>query len=265
MQPRQDFDERALDQLAASIRESGLMQPILVRPLNLPGTEDQFQIIAGERRWRAAQRAGLTTIPAIVRELDDRQSAEFALLENLQREDLNPIERSEAFARLISEFGLMHEDIARRIGIDRTSVTNHLRLNELDASIKSDLRRGRLSMGHAKALLALTNLQDRSEFAMAAAGEQWSVRELERRVREHAASRAGAGGTGGVESAVATEGERPGARPHLADLERRLGEHLGTKIRLKPGRKKGAGTLSIDFYSIEQFEGLLARLGYESD
>src|SRR6185503_11207921 len=125
---------------------------------------------------------------------NDQQSAELALVENLQREDLNPMERAEAFARLISEFGLTHEDVARQVGLDRTSVTNHLRLNELDNAIKDELRRGRLTMGHAKALLALANNADRLEFAKAAATGQWSVREMERRVRDRLAASAGAKG-----------------------------------------------------------------------
>ncbi len=253
-QPRQHFDEQALQALANSIASSGLMQPIVVRPAN-DGT-GSYQIIAGERRWRAAQIAGLSRLPAVIREVDDQTAAEFALIENLQREDLNPIERAEAFQRLIDEFQLTHQEIAQRVGLDRSSVTNHLRLIELDDSIKSAIQLGQLSLGHAKALLGITNLEQRALLASQAVREGWSVREMERRVRQ---------GAHRPVTLPASPKPPTAANAHMADLERRLAQHLGTKVHLHPGRTKGTGKLVIEFYSLDQFEGVLRQLGFEND
>ncbi|MBT8485571.1 MAG: ParB/RepB/Spo0J family partition protein [Phycisphaerales bacterium] len=245
-QPRQDFDEAALATLAESIRRSGLMQPIIVRPAGAR----RYELIAGERRWRAAQLAGLGHLPAIVRELDDREAMEWALVENLQREDLNPIERAEAFQRLAAEHSLTHRAIAESVGVDRSNVTNHLRLLELDEETQTLVREGVLSGGHGRALLAFANLDARRRLAARAAREGWSVRDLERRARS--------------QSSAATTNKSPSPRQvQLDDLERRLGEHLGTKVRVERGRRKGAGTLSISFFSLDEFEGLMKRLGFE--
>jgi ParB family chromosome partitioning protein len=246
-QPRRDFDPEALERLAQSIRSAGLMQPIVVRPQDDGG----FILVAGERRWRAAQLIGLGELPAIVRDLDDRTAAQLALVENLQREDLNPIERAEAFRRLIDDFGLTHQDIAEHVGLDRSSVSNHLRLLELDQDTMDALRTGRLSMGHGRALLALANLTERAALGRQADRQGWSVRELERRIRGRTRS------TG--PSSPSREDPR---RAHMKDLERRLGEHLGTKVTLSAGRKKGSGTLTIAFYSLDEFEGLMERLEF---
>ena len=234
-QPRQHFDPAALEALASSIRTSGLMQPIVVRPA--AGLDSAYQLIAGERRWRAAQIVGLATIPAVVRDVDDRTAAEFSLVENLQREDLNPIERAEAFARLINEFHFTHQEIAQRVGLDRTSITNHLRLNELDADTKIAMQQGALSMGQAKALLAITNNGARTRLAGMAVREGWSVRETERQARqaiEAGAAFAQASSTGGP--AKSGGGGVGGIAPHMADLQKRLGAHLGTRERVQPGR-----------------------------
>lgn len=260
-QPRQDFDEASLQALANSIRISGVMQPVVVRQSS---DGSAFELIAGERRWRAAQRAGLAAIPAIVRDVDDRTAAEFSLVENLQREDLNPIERAQAFQRLMSEFHLTHAEIAERVGLDRSSVSNHLRLLDLDDSAVTAVRSGRLTMGHAKALLALTNIEHRSRLAAEAVRQEWSVRELERRARDAATLSNASGGP----LAAQPPARRSAAMPnplatHLADLEKRLREHLGTKVAVVPGRAKGSGRLIIDFYSIDQFEGLLKRLDFD--
>jgi ParB family transcriptional regulator, chromosome partitioning protein len=265
-QPRQHFDASALEALASSIRTSGLMQPIVVRPA--AGLDSAYQLIAGERRWRAAQLVGLATIPALVRDVDDRTAAEFSLVENLQREDLNPIERAEAFARLINEFHFTHQEIAQRVGLDRTSITNHLRLNELDADTKIAMQQGALSMGQAKALLAITNNEKRVRLAGLAVREGWSVRETERQARmaieagndvtRMPSAGLGPGGSGGGAAGG-------GLAPHMADLQKRLGAHLGTRVRVQPGRNKGSGKLIIDFYSLDQFEGLLHRLGFAGD
>lgn len=267
-QPRQAFDEQTLAALANSIRVSGVMQPIIVRPRRGPAdavgansahaaSGGGFELIAGERRWRAAQRAGLHSIPAIVRELDDKTAAEFSLVENLQREDLNPVERAEAFQRLIDDFGLTHHEIAMQVGLDRSSVSNHLRINELDGATKDGLRSGALTLGHAKALLACASVERRAALAAEAVRRALSVRELERRVKEQ-------GGEGAAIKAIPAAATTKRA-PHLNDLQRKLSEHLGTKVQVRAGRTKGAGKLVIDFYSIDQFEDLMRRLQFESD
>lgn len=259
-QPRQDFDQESLKALASSISKSGMMQPIVVRPDRIGG----YQIIAGERRWRASQMLGLSRIHAVVRDVDDKTAAQFSLVENLQREDLNPIERAEAFQRLVDEFGLMHQEIAESVGLERSSVTNHLRLNELDDFSKDAVRAGRLSLGHAKTLLALTNIERRRALAGQAVQQAWSVRELERRVKESLEAAAGGSIEAGTGAEPATL-KSATVHPHMADLEKRLSEHLGTKVRLRAGRTKGSGKLVIDFYNLDQFEGLMNRLQFESD
>jgi len=248
-QPRRDFDEAGLEQLANSIRSAGLMQPVVVRA----GADGGYELVAGERRWRAAQRIGLKELPAIVRDLDDRTAAELSIIENVQREDLNPIERADAFHRLAQDFGLTHAEIASRVGLDRTSVTNHLRLRELDPIGREALRSGRLSMGHGRALLALTNIATQRNLTKQAVAGGWSVRELERRVRAAMAPPAPKG-SGGTPSAHAA---------HMDDLQRRLGKHLGTKVAIRTGRKRGTGEVSIAFYSFDEFDGLMNRLGFE--
>ena len=273
-QPRQHFDEAALNALAGSIRVSGVMQPVVVRPATVAAgiaRGVKFELIAGERRWRAAQIAGLTNIPAVVRDVDDRTAAEFSLVENVQREDLNPLERAEAFARLASEFHLTQSEIAERVGLDRSSISNHLRLLELDDQTKAAVRDGRLSMGHARGLLALTNNERRAVLAAEALRNEWSVRELERQVRDANAGIAGGttgAGSGGPQAKVALAARERSDLPsplsaHLADLQKRLGEHMGTKVHVHPGRAKGSGKLVIDFYTIDQFEGLLRRMDFE--
>jgi ParB family transcriptional regulator, chromosome partitioning protein len=255
-QPRQHFDEEAMRSLANSIRASGVMQPIIVR-LAPGSTAGEFQLIAGERRWRAAQLAGLERIPAVVRLLDDRTTAEFALVENLQREDLNPIERAEAFARLLAEFGMTHQEIADQVGLDRTSITNHLRLNELDDFTKDAVRAGRLSIGHAKALLAITNIVTRAAVAVQAVRQGWSVRQTEARARQPQAH---------AETVPSLElHKKLNASPHISKLQKTLSERLGTKVHLQPGRTKGGGKMIIEFYTLDQFEGLLRLLGVETE
>jgi ParB family chromosome partitioning protein len=263
-QPRRHFDDLALAALAESIKSAGVMQPIIVRPVDRSSGGQSggpaYELVAGERRWRAAQRAGLTRIPAIIRALDDKTAAEFALVENLQREDLNPLERAEAFARLIDEFGLTHQDIAEQVGLERSSISNHLRLLELDGAAQEAVRCGVLSLGHAKALLSIANKEARSATAARAIREAWSVRELERRAREQAGSAAGVKSGGAIELKPVTA-----VGAHMADLERRLAAHLGTKVHLRPGRAKGAGKLVIEFYSLDQFEGLMGVMQFESE
>ncbi|MEM6458892.1 MAG: ParB/RepB/Spo0J family partition protein [Planctomycetota bacterium] len=244
-QPRQRFDTASLDALADSIGRDGVMQPVLVRKASAGG----YELIAGERRWRAARQAGLAEVPALLRDLGDRASAEWALVENLQREDLNPIERALAFARLGDVFSLTHEQVAERVGLERSSVTNHLRLLRLGELVRDMVSAGTLGMGHARALAGLDDAETQQRLAETAVREGWSVRRVESAVKQA--------------SAVGPGTDRPGpVRPaYLQDLERQIAEQLGTKVHLKTGRKKGSGSLSIDFYSIEQFDELLAKLG----
>jgi len=250
-QPRQSMDDASLESLAQSIRQAGLMQPIVVRPdSSSPG---QFELVAGERRWRAAQRIGLKTIPALVRDVDERSAAELALIENIQREDLNPIDRAEAFERLINDFDLTHQELAQRVGLDRSTITNFTRLTTLDDYSREMVRSGKLTLGHAKVLLAITSDKARADLATKVVRQGWSVRELERHVQH---LRKSDGDT------VASTAQPTNQPAHLTDLQRRLSEHLGTKVRLKSGSKKGTGSMTIDFYTLDQFDGLMQRLGF---
>lgn len=253
-QPRQHFDERSLETLAASITAAGLMQPIVVRV----DTGGGFQLVVGERRWRAARKAGLTRIPAVVREIDDQASAEWALIENIQREDLNPLERAEGFLRLIEEFGLTHQQVGERVGLDRSTITNLLRLLELDEQCRDAVRAGRLGQAQARELLAISNIKLRQEVAGMAMRKEWSVRTLKSRVKSLLGAPA-AGAAGRRRSAPTA------SAPHRADLERRLSDHLGTKVQIRPGRRKGTGQLLIDFFTLDQFEGLMQRLGFKAE
>lgn len=264
-QPRQSFDESALAALADSIRTAGMMQPIVVRPGVGPRGGEvgrSFELIAGERRWRAAQRLGLTRIPAVIRDVDEETAAEWSLIENIQREDLNAIERAEAFERLASSFGLTHAQVAEKVGLERSTVSNHLRLLELDGRTQEAVRQGALAMGHARALLAITNTVARAAMAKKALAGGWSVRELERRARRAVE---GAETPGFAASKAPVDGGDAIAAAHLRDLEERLGEHLGTKVAIKQGRKRGAGTLSISFYDLDQFQGLLEQMQFAAE
>lgn len=251
-QPRTDFDQTSIDALAASIRLAGLMQPIMVRP-----TVAGYELIAGERRWRAAKLLGLRTIPALVRQLDDEASAELALIENIHREDLNPMDRALALRRLSDDFSLTHQQLAERVGLDRPTVTNLLRLSDLDPATADMVRSGVISQSHGKALLAIESLKLRADMAQRAAKEEWSVRELERRVQQvNSVNISG-------ETTYASPATEPSPRTaNVVDLERKLAEHLGTKVSIQLGRKKGSGRLIVEFYSLDQFDGLMSRLGF---
>jgi ParB family chromosome partitioning protein len=250
-QPRQVFDEDGLMALADSMKTAGLMQPIVVRPR---AEENTFELVAGERRWRAAQLAGLQQIPSLVRELDDKASAEWALIENLQREDLNPIDRAEAFDRLVVDFEVTQKEIAIQLGIDRSSVANLLRLNDLESPIKDAVRDGRLSMGHAKVLLSIPDASTSIKIAKTCAREQWSVRELERQLKKR------------TSKSSETKPADPDARTmYMENLSAQLGDHLGTKVIIVPGKKQGSGKISLSFYSNEQFEGILERLDFKTN
>ncbi len=249
-QPRQEIDDQALAGLASSIEQDGLMQPVVVRPVGDDGRT--YEMVAGERRWRAARLAGLDRIPAIVRELDDRQIAEWAVVENLQREDLDPIERARAFRQLIDQFDLSHDEVARRVGSDRSTISNILRLIDLSESLQSAIRAGRLSAGHGRALLGVADPQLRQTLGEKAMAGGWSVRQVEAAVRK-------------VERSDASPGRRRRAArsKHLRDLEEQIGRQLQTKVAIRPGKRKGSGTLCIDFYDLDQFDTLLNKLGVD--
>jgi len=258
-QPRQRFDDASLKTLADSIRADGLMQPIIVRPL--PDTTPDghaFELVAGERRWRAAQLAGLDALPAIVHELNDRQLAEWALIENLQREDLNPIDKAHAIAQLLDRYELSHQEVGERLGIDRSHISNLLRLRQLEPSTQALMADGLLTMGQARAIAGLSDAVAQAELGKRAVREGLSVRKVEAIVRDINKS-SGSQGTGGRPSKSAAKAN------HFADLERQISEALGTRVAIKPGRKKGAGALTLEFYSLDQFDDLLDRLGVKLD
>ncbi len=242
-QPRRHFDDAALDELAASIKTQGLLQPLVVRAV----ARGRYELIAGERRWRAAQRAGLTELPALVREVPEQTVLALALIENIQREDLSPLEEAQALQRLIEEFGLTHQQTADAVGRSRAAVSNLLRLLELPAPVRALLDARKLEMGHAR---ALATLPDKLAVRLAeqAAAEGWSVRDLE------AAARAAQ-----TPSAAPRPAARKARDADLAALERELSERLATRVQLKAGRG-GRGTLLLHYHSLDALDGLLARL-----
>ncbi len=254
-QPREKFDDRAIATLAESITQHGLIQPVVVRKLTLPVGGKTYELIAGERRLRAFEKLAKTKIPAIVMAADDAASAVLALIENVQREDLNPLERAVALKRLITDFSWTQQQAAAQVGIDRASVANLLRLIDLDPFTSGCVREGRLSQGHAKALLSIENVQARRAIAEKALHDEWSVRQVEREVQRIKSA-------SGLTAPVNPPTVRKGAT-QVGDLEKRLGQFIGSKVQIKQGRKSGTGTLSITFYSLDQFDGILQRLGFD--
>lgn len=253
MQPRRVFDEEPLKQLAESIRRSGVIQPVIVRPGKVGGAGlPSYELVAGERRWRAAGLAGLVEIPALVRALSDEETAEWALVENVQREDLNPMDRAEAFAQLTRRFGLSQAEVASRVGLDRTSVSNMVRLLELEQPIREQLSSRALSFGHGRALLAAAAGAGRVALAKRALDEGWSVRQLERAI-------ATAQPAAVVSPRKAEDVARVAAR---AALEKQLGEHLGTKVHISTDRGGAKGRLTIEFFGLDHFDGLLHKFGF---
>lgn len=244
-QPRGRFDEEALESMAASIREVGVLQPIVVRPADGSGS---YQLIAGERRWRASKMAGLDEIPAIVRDGDDVSGLTEALVENLQREDLTPLEEAAAYQQLLEDFGLSHEEIALRVGKSRSAVTNTLRLLKLPAAVQALLESGALSAGHCRPLLGLEDVRYVEHIAARAAEEGWPVR----RIEEAARTRSEVGGAG---PAQRRRKERPA---EILALEERLGDHLGSSVRIDYGTR--GGRLTVRFGSLDELERIYRTL-----
>jgi ParB family chromosome partitioning protein len=242
-QPRHTFEPEAIADLAASIAQKGVLQPLIVREADDGG----WEIVSGERRWRAAQQAGLASVPVIVREVDERDLLEIALIENLQREDLDAIEEATGYRRLIDDFGATQAELAEHLGRSRPAVANALRLLDLPDAVQAMIRQGRLTAGHGRALLGLENRRRMPELAREAADRGLSVRQLERRVkRENAGAKRAAG------PARSAELERQ-------RIEEELQRALGTRVAVRASAR-GKGRIEISFYSLEDFEGLVERL-----
>jgi ParB family chromosome partitioning protein len=269
-QPRKEFDPAALDDLAASIKSQGVLQPVLVRPL--PDKPGSFELVAGERRLRASKLAGLTEIPALVRPLDDRESLAIALIENLQREDLNAMEEAEGYRQLLDQFFVTQEDLARQIGKSRPALANALRLLQLPGEVQEDVRRGRLSAGHARALLAVSDPEAAEGLRRRILSKNLTVRQAEEEVSLWKAT--GSLSLAPVEPEPEPEPEAepaPRARrprsqpkdPHRAGLQKRLGQELEAKVRIQGG--PDLGKLTIPFSGRGQLLDLARRLGVNVD
>lgn len=243
-QPRKDMSEEALEELASSIRSQGIIQPIVVRPV----AENSFEIIAGERRWRAAQIAKLESVPCIVKDVPDEAAVAIALIENIQREDLNAMEEAIALNRLLNEFELTHQQVADAVGKSRTTVTNLLRLNNLNSDVKILLEHGDIEMGHARCLLALEG-EAQSDAARLAVAKALTVRETEKLVRS-------------VLEPVAAK-EAPEKDPDVKRLEQKLADNLGAKVEINYNAK-GKGKLVISYTNLDELDGILNRINHSN-
>ncbi len=243
-QPRKDFDEGALAELSQSIMQYGVLQPILVRPLPLGG----YQIVAGERRFRASRMAGLTEIPAVIRELSDNETMELALIENLQREDLTPIEEAKGYKTLIDTYSMSQEQVAQSVGKSRPAVANTMRLLLLPDDVIEMVEKGELSSGHARALLALENKAMMSSLAQDIVKKNLTVRQVEKIVKD-------------LLKAPTKKTRTPKAKPsYFSEVELALSEYLGNKVVVTPSKDGKGGTLAIDFYSLEELKDLANKL-----
>ena len=248
-QPRLDMRPETLVELADSIKAQGVVQPIVVRALGAPdgGESQRYEIIAGERRWRAAQIAGLTEIPAVIRHIPDNAAIAIALIENIQRENLNPLEEARALTRLITDFGLTHQETADAVGRSRAAVSNMLRLLELAPEVCELLEKRTIEMGHARALLSLTQRRQQTEVGLLVARKGLSVRETEALVRR---LQAPAGGSAGA----ATSRD-----PNVERLEQELAEKLGARVAIQQG-SRGRGKLVVSYNSLDELDGILAHI-----
>lgn len=247
LQPRKEFDRAALEGLAESIKTNGIIQPLVVRQVG-----DEYELIAGERRWRATQIAGLDTVPAVVREATDAEVLEMALVENLQREDLNPIEEAQGYGLLIDAFQLTQEEAAQRVGKSRAAVANALRLLKLDEDVQTHVRQGRLATGHAKVILGLDDAAQQKLAADRVIRDALSVRDTEALV---SSLQNGA-------SPKAKKSDAAKADVHITDLENRLKQALGTQVGLR--HRNGKGTITIKYFSDDDLERILGLLGVET-
>jgi len=248
-QPRTTFDQTRLEELAQSIRTSGIIQPLLVRPRG-----GLFELVAGERRWRAAQLAGLAKIPAIIREIPDEKLLELALIENIQRQELNPIEEANAYRRLIESLNLTQEEVAQRVGRDRTFITNYLRILKLPSEIQLLLENEKLSFGHARALLGLTDVILQRRYAQKIVKHNWSVRETERRIKLTSA-----------EKRVVSKRSLREGDPNVRSAEAKLRRRLGTQVRIIPARMGSAGKIEVEYYNGADLDRLYSLLMAGSD
>jgi ParB family chromosome partitioning protein len=239
-QPRRQMNEATIAELAASLKSTGLIQPIVLRKVG-----DQYQLIAGERRWRAAKVAGLLTVPAIIREATSAEQAQMALVENIQRENLNPIDRALAYKTLMTQLGLTQVELAQRMGEDRSGVANHLRLLDLTTSVQAMVVAGSLSLGHAKILAGVDDPQDQERLANLVVNQSLSVRNLERHLAEI--------------KPVATRNP-VNISAHLLDLEKSLSQQLGLRVQVRSA-SKGKGRLVLHYGTLDQFDDLVTRLG----
>ena len=247
-QPRVDIRQDSLEDLAASIRAQGVVQPIVARPIPGPGSEQRYEIVAGERRWRAAQMAGLADIPAVVREIPDEAAIAMALIENIQREDLNPLEEARALDRLIREFDLTHAEAADAVGRSRASVSNLLRLQDLSEKVKPLLEDRQLEMGHARALLSISNPTQQFDAARQVVRKGLSVRETERLVKRM------------LESVKPKAAKKPPVQnADIRRLEIEVSEKLGAKVAVQHNAK-GAGKLVISYNSLDELDGILKHI-----
>jgi ParB family chromosome partitioning protein len=244
-QPRKTINEAAIAELAASMKTSGIIQPLVVRRVD--GT---YELIAGQRRWRAAKLAGLTEVPVFLRDVDSYTQAQMALVENIQREDLNPIERAQGYKTLIDELGLTQAELATRMGEDRSSIANHLRLLDLTEPVRNLIRDGKLTLGHAKLLAGVPDILEQQRLAETVVNQELSVRNLERMLQSAGES--------------APIRKPPAVSAHLADLEKTLSRQLGMRVQVRSS-SKGKGRLVVHYSTLDQFDDLLLKLGLKTD
>lgn len=242
-QPRTHFAEESIEELAESIKSQGVMQPIVLRPVG----SDRYEIIAGERRWRAAQRSGMEKIPAVVRQVDDESALAMSLIENIQREDLNPLEEAKALQRLVDDFQFTHQEVAEAVGKSRSAVTNTLRLTHLADPVAEMLVRGDLEMGHARALLTLEQ-DDQAEVARGIVAKGLNVRQTEALVRNLGNTATKGSGNQSVDA-------------DTRRLEQNLGQQIGQPVQIKHSRR-GKGKLIISYSSLDELDGILGKMGY---
>ncbi|MBT5312168.1 MAG: ParB/RepB/Spo0J family partition protein [Verrucomicrobia bacterium] len=251
MQPRNGFDDASLNELAESIRENGIMQPLVVRP-----REGGYDLIAGERRWRASQMAGLANVPIVIRDVDDRTALELALVENLQRENLDPIEEAKGYAQLVDQFDLTQEEVAAKVGKNRATVANALRLIKLPPEVQTYMRDGLLSSGHAKVILGLKQAKDQIAAAKRVIKKELSVRQTEELLGELGQATPGKTKRGAIGKSAATDA-------YILSLEGKLRERLGTKVALR--YRKGKGSVDIKFFNDEDLQRILETLSIKAD